>query len=162
MIKKYCCKITTFFYKNDDLLENGYFPIINNDLLEDDLLEDDLLEDDLLEDDLLEDDYRYLPTIDYYFLYDEKNLRDIIKKLQYDLNISQDMTIDKDLIIYNLNNRIEIISDNMINMNNNILWYTENYQQLLDDNNFLRNDNKYIKGSLLFSIPESNYNSCTR
>ena len=37
---------------------------------------------------------------------------------------------------YELNNRIQMDSNTMNNMNNKIFWYKENYQKLLDKNEF--------------------------
>lgn len=78
-----------------------------------------------------------------------------IHKLKHVLNGRNKEIEEKDQIIFNLNNQIQANFGDITNLNNHINWYKENYQRLLDENEFIKADNESLMRSHTFHKNQS-------
>lgn len=75
-----------------------------------------------------------------------------IQKLKYTLNDRNKEIEEKDQVISDLNEQIQV---NINNLTNHINWYKVNYQRLLDENEFIKNDNAFLLRSQNFHKDQS-------
>lgn len=97
---------------------------------------------------------QYSSIIDEHFPKIKKR-DDQIQKLKHVLNGRNKEIEEKDQVIFNLNNQIQANFGNITNLNNHINWYNENYQRLLDENEFIKADNESLMRSHTFHKNQS-------